>query len=496
MNKLTKIIGSIVMAIAVLLSVSCKNEVSNTTGWKYNNAENGGFEVAPYIEQATGPGLVFIEGGKFTMGDTDDDVMFDWTTMAREITVPSFYMDKYEVANVDYREYLFWLDRVFTPADLKVVYDNAMPDQSVWRDRLSAREQLVEYYLWQPAYNDYPVVGVSWLQASEYAIWRTNRVNEQILINHGFINWSEPSAEGYFDTDAYLTYTDEYEANSDRRLQYIATGEYRDVKMEDGILLPKYRLPTESEWEYAAVSLIGNSINGRVLERRVYPWNGTHFRTDDKRYAGDFMANVRVARGDYMGSAGSLNDAGVYTTSVKAYFPNDYGLYNMAGNVAEWVMDIYRQPSHSDVTELSPYRGNYYMTKQLLEDGTVTERDSIGKIPMVPVSDFKNDRRRNYRQADNRNYLDGDWASLVASEDWGKPASEASTDQMYRKSTSKPYEFSLVSDYARVYKGGSWADIQYWASPAQRRYLDQDESTDYIGFRCAMDRMGGQVQGK
>ncbi|NCA68355.1 MAG: gliding motility lipoprotein GldJ, partial [Clostridia bacterium] len=236
-----------------------------------------------------------------------------------------------------------------------------------------------------------------------------------------------------------------------------------------------------------AYGLIGNTLNERVLERKVYPWNGHYTRTDDKKYYGDFVANTRRGRGDYMGIAGNLNDAAYNTAPVKSYWPNDYGLYNMGGNVAEWVMDVYRQGSHDDVTELNPFRGNYFETKRLLEDGTVEERDSIGKLPMVPVSDFKNDRRRNYRQADNKNYLDGDWASLLESDAWTGTTPAESTDKMYRKNEQI---YSLVGDKARVYKGGSWKDIQYWAAPGNRRYLDEDESTDYIGFRCAMARLG------
>ena len=168
----------------------------------------------------------------------------------------------------------------------------------------------------------------------------------------------------------------------------------------------------------------------------------------------------------------------------------------MAGNVSDWVMYVYRQASNDDVTEFNHFSGNYFETKKLLEDGTVAERDSVGKIPMVPVSDFKNDRRRNYRAADNRNYADGDWQSLQNMDDWKKAVTNTeSTDVMYRKEINTPYAYSLVSDHARVYKGGSWRDIPYWSAPASRRYLDEDEATDYIGFRCAMARVGSQVQG-
>lgn len=487
MNRIAKL-GSLLLIFIFILS-SCKNERSSTTGWEYNSPDNGGFEVYPFMEQITGPGLVLVEGGTFVFGRQEQDVMYEWNNVPRRITVSSFYMDETEISNLDYLEYLHWLERVFVPADLKVVYDNALPDENVWRDQLKYAETQVEYYFRHPAYRDYPVVGVNWLQATNYAAWRTDRVNEMILVEQGFINWNpESTPEGYFNTEAYLTY-ESYEAESDKRLQYITTGEFRNVRMEDGILLPIYRLPSEAEWEYAAYGLIGNTLNERILERKLYPWNGHYTRTDNKKYYGDFVANVRRGRGDYMGVAGFLNDAADHPAPVVSFWPNDFGLYNMGGNVSEWVMDVYRQTSSGDVSDLNPFRGNYYETKKLLEDGEVEERDSVGHIPMVPVSDFKNDRRRNYRQADNKNYLDGDWASLINPDDWKNNSSNTeATELMYPKSMEINY--SLVGDNARVYKGGSWKDLQYWAAPGQRRYLDEDEATDYIGFRCAMARLG------
>jgi gliding motility-associated lipoprotein GldJ len=126
--------------------------------------------VVAYDEQETGPGLVLIEGGTFSMGRNEQDITVDWNNIPRRVTVSSFYMDETEVANVHYLEYLYWISRVYG-ADYPEVYRRALPDTLVWRDRLAYNEPFVELYLRHPAYQQYPVVGVSWLQASDFCAW-------------------------------------------------------------------------------------------------------------------------------------------------------------------------------------------------------------------------------------------------------------------------------------------------------------------------------------
>ena len=184
-----KFVSNVFIALmAIGLITSCgkgSKEVSSTTGWEYNNPKNGGFEYIAGYEQKTGPGLVFIEGGTFIMGRVEQDVMSDWNNSPRRITVPSFYMDETEVRNADYREYLYWIQRVFV--DYPEVYRKALPDTLVWRRPLAYNDPLVENYLRHPAYTEYPVVGVNWLQANDYCAWRTNRVNEMILVDMGIL---------------------------------------------------------------------------------------------------------------------------------------------------------------------------------------------------------------------------------------------------------------------------------------------------------------------
>lgn len=485
-NRIFK--GFLVLGLISLSLSSCYKERSRTTAWYYNDPKWGGFEVVPYAEQETGPGLILIEGGTFVMGRTEQEVPYKWDNIPRRVTVSSFYMDMAEVANVDYREYLYWLGRVFG-VDYPEVVRQALPDTLVWRSRLGYNEPYVEYYLRHPAYAFYPVVGVSWVQANRYCEWRTDRVNEYIMIREGILK-IDPNQqnEENFNTDAYFAGQFEGVVKNDLYDLNPNGSGTRKVRMEDGIMLPKYRLPTEAEWEFAALGLIGNTLFERVIERRIYPWNGHLLRTDYYKNMGEFVANFKRGRGDNMGVAGNLNDAADITAPVYSYWPNDYGLYNMAGNVAEWVLDVYRPLSYEDFDDFRSFRGNEFMTKVTDEEGLVAEKDSLGRIQWRPVTQEEAADRRNYRYSDNRNFLDGDYSSSIYYGDDMMKEGEFENKLMYEYSKS-----SMVNNTARVYKGGSWKDRAYWLSPGTRRFLDQELSTDFIGFRCAMIRVGSPI---
>ena len=660
----------LIVLLACVGALSCAKERSNTTGWEYNEPRNGGFQKVPYFDQETGPGLILIEGGTFTMGRTEQDVTYEWNNIPRRVTVSSFYMDQFEVTNFNWLEYLYWIGRTYE--EYPMIYKNALPDTLCWRSPLAYNEPYVEYYLRHPSYQNYPVVGVSWTQANDFCKWRTDRVNEYILIREGVLTMNPDQAGEPFTTDAYLA--NQYHPQDEQFLRDLDpkqgwSGKRKDlgqriVRMEDGILLPRYRLPTEAEWEFAYYGLIGSMTNpedpGVIENRRTYPWTGHWVRQDDKEFQGDIRANFVRGRGDMMGAAGALNDAADVTAPVDSYWPNDYGLYHMAGNVSEWVMDVYRPLSHEDFDEFRPFRGNVFKTKVLGNDGVIDEKttqiiydvhgikeylheferkrfqrisaqehtpqntdttsnqyegmmsgiksrndidyynnppeqvylsrnktkdslelllleelnrvvdqaieqadnefymeasetiqinifdglfdgvdprfiraDGLGnEYPMeiIPIlrkgmSEYivnspgrlkwrnvvaeENIDRRNYRNSDYRDAGDGDFESSLyyGSDERKNDINSGVRDQslvMYQNEHEeynleggqiKPndrtgWPTTLISDNARVYKGGSWKDRAYWIVGSNRRFLDQELSSATIGFRCAMDRVG------
>ena len=509
------------------------------------------------------------------------------------------------------------------------------------------------------------MVGVSWLQASDYCKWRTDRVNEYILIREGILDFNiDQKDDATFNTEAYLN--GQYDIGVIENLEDLDPSHYdgkkpgrRIVRHEDGILLPRYRLPTEAEWEFAAYGLIGNlsEASENINERRLYPWDGHWVRNDEDQFKGSIRANFVRGKGDYMGVAGHLNDAADVTAPVESYWPNDYGLYHMAGNVSEWVLDVYRPLSSEDFDEFRPFRGNVFKTKLLSNSGSVEMKassvtfdvhgmkeylneferiryqrisaanhdpndpnitkgialgvksantsksgvspdpmyishgnvkdvaelellakinlvldraiaakndkyddeattmiqeeifgdifenalrtspvdangvggtdyafeiismlrlgftafiiDTPGKMKYRNVTEEENIGRLNYRKDDYVDYLDGDIESSIVfdNDNVKNKINQATIDPnliMYQNkheefgkdgSVLKPtgptsWPTTLVSDKSRVYKGGSWKDRAYWLVAGNRRFLDEDQSTCALGFRCCMDRLG------
>ncbi len=467
-----KVLILFILAVG-LMGCPKKIHKSPTTGWAYNDAKTGNVPYKSGYEQSAGPGLIFIEGGTFTMGRVEEDVMSKWDNTPRRVTVASFYMDETEVSNQGYREYVYWVERVY-PGD-RAKKESVLPDTLQWREELAYNEPYIQNYFRHPAYAEYPVVGVSWVQANAYSQWRTDRVNEQILVEKKILQ-HDPTQTGQdiFSTDTYLAGM--YQGSAGKKPQENPDGTSRSLRWEDGILLPTYRLPTEAEWEYAALGLIGNAEDELLADRKMFPWNGTYMREDSRKNKGRMQANFTRGRGDLMGMAGSLNDNADIASTIRSYKPNDYGLYCMAGNVNEWVYDVYRPLSNRDVAEFQPFRGNIFTVPGKDANGNLV-RDQYGIMKLDTLADF-------------RNFKDGDPNSqIIDGNQWTEKQNNTTRD-MYIQDDRPGFFSSLLGDDVRVYKGGSWKDRPYWLTPGTRRYLQETQSQNDLGFRCAMTRVG------
>ncbi len=554
------------LALVLIFTTSCSKKSSSknsstATGWKIND-KKGGFQFASdFKKQATGPGLVMVEGGTFTMGKVQDDVMHDWNNTPNQQHVQSFYMDETEVTNLMYMEYIDWLKRVFPPEqeNYKNIYEGALPDTLVWRNRLGYNETMTNNYLRHPAYASYPVVGVNWIQAVEFSKWRTDRVNESTLETEGYLKKDakvlDAKADATFSTETYLNAPSQafggdekivLKGRKNSKSKPVKTKGDKDnpatesaaknvyAQRSSGLILPEYRLPTEAEWEYAAAADVGQREYNIYKGQKKYPWSGSYTRSGKRQVKGDQLANFKQGKGDYGGIAGWSDDGADITNKVKSYPPNDFGLYDMAGNVAEWVADVYRPIVDDEASDFNYFRGNVYTKNQIGDDGKVVlvtqetqkfdtlsngrimSRNFPGQIAQVPVDEKETYLRQNFDKSDEKNYRDGDKQStryfkFGSSEDeanpklkdkqrmYDSPEHNVTTDSlgnMIRKFDKSNKRTTLINDDVRVYKGGSWKDRAYWLDPAQRRYFPQDMATDYIGFRCAMSRVGAKADKK
>jgi sulfatase modifying factor 1 len=488
----------VVLGLGALVSSCHKPPSSTKTGISYNDRKTGGYERFRKTHPSPGPGLVPIEGGTFVMGGSaDQDVTYDYNNVRRRVTVASFYMDETEVANQDWLDYLHWISVTY-PSDGELYY-NALPDTLVWRNPLSYNEPYVDNYLRHPAFQDYPVVGVSWDQAQD-------PFNTDIYLNGQYAGAGIDGKKMIPDLSPNAKVTTGANGKAGKE-------PVRHVRVEDGILKQAYRLPSEAEWEYAALGLIGNTQFENIDDGKIYPWNGLGVRSSKRATRGLILANFKRGNGDYGGVGGDLNDKALITAAVRSYAPNDFGLYNMAGNVNEWVQDTYRQTSFEEFNDFSPFRGNEFSNKRLADPTKgLYAKDKYGRPIKDPSVSPKKQKYADYlaqQQQANLNPNQPNTATSGAavgandSVNRAKFPTVATLDPLAGKkyqpdargaqdtvNTSLYGTTTLANDHSKVYKGGSWDDMAFWLNPATRRFMDEDASSADLGFRCAMTLVG------
>jgi len=274
-------------------------------------------------------------------------------------------------------------------------------------------------------------------------------------------------------------------------------------------------LPTEAEWEYAALAMPANREYDLYLDKepQINKLKGTKGRN-----RGKYLENFKQGVGNYSGIGGWGNDGSSITNDVKQFPTNDFGLYGMYGNVAEWVEDVYRPLIDQKGNDFNYFRGNVY--KRIIKNGDGTTK----KVDETAMKfDTLSDGRRLYSQLpgaierevieDARNFRDGDAQSSL---DVIKLVQNEEIDKSYSSYNSPVRKFRVtddgrvildkdredigkrttdISNEIRVVKGGSWNDTSYWLDPSQRRYLNQTESNSWIGFRVAQDHLGNETSG-
>lgn len=434
-----------------LLLVSC----AVTPTYFSKNAKQDG-QTAP-------PDMVFIQG---------------------EGEMESFYISATEEPNINYVIYLKWLDEVFGESYPEVVR-GAMPKKYDNEFAEGINDPYLQSYLTHPAFAYYPVTNLTWEQIQNYLAWKTDRLNEEILIKKGFLNSnSNQKDEDNFNTDAYLCGQYEGSVRKNIRDENSPIGE-RSVIFKDGILFTGFRLPTESEWEYANQSRFRSSkkeqYRGLKFPNHSFGKNHYHIK-QDRLWTYNYEANNTVDDNNpptyykYKLRTYHFRSIKNYNVDAKEYesrtvpqldktlysydnIPADYGVINMEGGVKEWVIDKYEPRYSPENNWKTAYKKAGFSVG--LEVGEQLDPDPNSYV---------------YAEKDSLGRMKGFRFMGVNSE--GLPYEVG-------------YNYSDKKNYPRVIKGGTAQK-----SGNFRATMQQNQFAEDVGFRCVLPYTGLPSRGK
>lgn len=336
------------LVIAILVLTSCGRD---------NGGQLVGVKDRPSWKGINPYGMVYVPSGFLHIGQGDQDIFNSHIQKPKAISIQGFYMDETEISNNEYRQFINYVkDSIAHTIMGDFIEDDFGNEQLDWDYELDYADETLDEMFYQGDmvldgnYREFDarqfIYGYSWVdwkkaRGGNYGSRAQLIEKEEVLIYPDTLCWvkdfayemNEPLARNYFSHPAY----DDYPVVGINWKQTQAFSHWR-TKMWDKnaeVNTEAFRLPTEFEWEYAA-------RGGH--DRTPYPWGGYYIRNAK----GCLLANFKPGRGNY------AEDGGLTTTPVDGYFPNDYGLYNMAGNVAEWTETAYYDHAYDIVGDLNP----------------------------------------------------------------------------------------------------------------------------------------------
>lgn len=366
--KMKNLSTTLLTLAALSMLASCGKFGKNSKGGGIpNDGQLHGIAPGNKYSMPKPPGMVYIPPGTFHMGPSDEDVNFAYTARNKQVSINGFWMDATEITNNEYRQFVFWV-RDSTAAKLMGFVKNvdgvdyvdwAKAKTIKWGDK--ATTEKIDQLIISP---ENRIFGKKEIDAgkliyhsetfdnkeaarrenagkprSSFIIKKDIRIYPDTLvwIRDFSYSYNEPMTKRYFSHPAFGNYPvvgvnwNQATAFCEWRTQYLNSFLASKKRAQES----DFRLPTEAEWEYAA-------RGGR--SQSMFPWGNYYLRNRK----GCLLANFKPGRGNYP------EDGGFYTVRADAYWPNDFGLYNMAGNVAEWTSSLYYEGGYNFQHDMNP----------------------------------------------------------------------------------------------------------------------------------------------